>query len=61
MQVEVHLFWQAQPLLLTNVQDTFQKGDLYCVQLLDGTIHKFPLQHVYRIIEYRLLDMATKR
>ncbi|MFA6604201.1 MAG: hypothetical protein WCT10_05215 [Patescibacteria group bacterium] len=61
MQVEIQMFWQSQPLLLANVQDTFQQGDLYCVKLFDGAIQKFPLQHIYRIIEYPIPGMVAKR
>jgi hypothetical protein len=61
MQVSIYLIWQTQPMLFSGVQDTFQKGDLYCVHMMDGTIHKFPLLHILYVTEYRLVEMPTKR
>jgi hypothetical protein len=59
MTVEVHLYTQAQPMIIHNVRNTYQKGDLYCVMLLDGPqvgqangVYKFPLQHIFRVKEY---------
>lgn len=50
--VLVHLFTQSEPMLLENVKNTYQKGDLFCVLLEDGvTAYKYPLMHIFRIIE----------
>lgn len=52
MIVTIHLYLQAQPIVLTDVRNTYQKGDLYCVMLNDGkTVHKFPVIHIFRAIE----------
>lgn len=52
MEIRVHLYSQSEPVVMTDVQNAYQKGDLYCVMLNDGkTVHKFPLQHIFRITE----------
>jgi hypothetical protein len=52
MKVSVHLYTQAQPVEIEGVRNTYQKGDFFCVMLADiTTIHKFPLQHIFRIKE----------
>lgn len=52
MKVEIHLKLQAKPIVMENVKNTYQKGDLYCV-MLDGAkiVHKFPLRDLFRVIE----------
>ena len=56
MKVSVHLYTQAQPVHLSDVRNTYQKGDLFCVMLKDNSVHKFPLQHIFRIIESGTAD-----
>jgi hypothetical protein len=52
MKVLVHLYTQSQPVVIEDACNCYQKGDLYCVMLNDKeTAHKFPLQHIFRIIE----------
>lgn len=51
MNVEVHLYSQSQPIILVNVRNAYVKDGLYCVMFQDRTAHKFPLQHIFRIIE----------
>ncbi|MBI2064032.1 MAG: hypothetical protein HYT65_03525 [Candidatus Yanofskybacteria bacterium] len=52
MEVRVHLYTQSEPVVMTDVRNAYQKGDLYCVMLNDGkTVYKFPLQHIFRIKE----------
>lgn len=58
MTVEIHLYSQSQPIVIQNVRNTYQKGDFYCVMLLDGPqvgqhngVQKFPLQHIFRVKE----------
>lgn len=51
MEVQVHLYTQSEPVTLTEAKNAYQKGDLYCVMLTDGTVQKFPLQHIFRVIE----------
>ena len=55
MEVRVHLYTQSEPVVITDVKNAYQKGDLYCVMLNDGlTVCKFPIQHIFRIIERRV-------
>ncbi len=52
MEVQVHLYTQSKPVVMIDVRNAYQKGDLYCIMLNDGmTVYKFPLQHIFRIKE----------
>lgn len=52
VRVTVHLYSQSQPIVMDNVHNTYQKGTLFCVLFEDGrTVHKFPIEHIFRIIE----------
>jgi len=50
-EVHVHLYSQSNPVVIKDVRNAYQKGDLYCVMQSDGTTYKFPLQHIFRIKE----------
>jgi hypothetical protein len=50
-RVQVHLYSQAQPVEITDVRNTYQKGDLFCVLKHNGSVQKFPLMHVFRVTE----------
>jgi hypothetical protein len=53
-KVIVHLFTQSEPMVFEGVVNTYQKGDLFCVLLeKEHATYKFPLVHVFRIIETR--------
>ena len=50
--VKVHLYSQSEPVIIEDCRTTYQKGDLFCVMKNDKrTVYKFPLQHIFRIIE----------
>lgn len=52
IKVSVHLYSQGQPVVITDVENTYQKGDMYCVrQYPNGTCYKFPLMHIFRVTE----------
>lgn len=51
MTVNVHLYTQSQPVVLENVVNCYQKGDLYCILKDNGDVYKFPLIHIFRIKE----------
>lgn len=51
-KVEVHLYSQSEPILVECVRNTYTKGPLYCVLKTDGTVDKFPVEHVFRIREH---------
>ena len=51
IKVTVHLREQSQPIEYPEVVNTYQKGDLYCVYLEGEIVHKFPLEHIWRVIE----------
>lgn len=50
MKVEIHLNEQSQPIVVENVINTYQKGDLFCVYCKDE-VYKFPINHIFRIKE----------
>ena len=49
--VLVHMLFQSSPIVIREVKNTYQKGDLFCVMQEDGSVFKFPLQHIFRIKE----------
>jgi len=50
-KVEVWLYQTSEPLVFA-AHSTYQKGDLFCVyDAVDGMVRKFPLQHIFRIVE----------
>lgn len=50
MKVIVHLENQSQPMELDAV-NAYQKGDMFCVYLTNGSVYKFPLMKIFRVIE----------
>jgi len=61
MQVTIELLWQTQPLMFDKVRDTYQRGDMFCIHLLDDVIHKFPVQNIYRVTEYPGIGMPAQQ
>ena len=51
MRVEIHLYTQSEPVVIDEARNAYTKGPLYCVMQGDGTVQKFPLEHVFRIKE----------
>lgn len=51
MTVEVHLYLQSEPIVITDVKNAYVKGPLYCVMAISGTVYKFPIEHIFRIKE----------
>lgn len=51
MTIHVHLYSQSQPVEIVAVRNTYTKDGLYCVMTTAGTVYKFPLQHIFRIME----------
>lgn len=51
MTIEIHLKHQSQPVTCKKVRNAYQKGDLYCVMYVDGSVDKFPIADVFRIRE----------
>lgn len=50
--VDVHLYSQSTPIRIERVRNTYTKGPLYCVMLLDSlVVYKFPVEHIFRITE----------
>lgn len=50
--VEVHLLHQSEPVVIDNARNAYVKAGLYCVLKADGTVDKFPIEHVFRIREH---------
>lgn len=51
-KVSVHLYSQSQPITIEEVRNTYQKGDLFCIMQSTGKVIKFPLLHIFRIVEH---------
>ena len=53
MRVEIHLSDQAQPIVRTNVRNTYVKDSLFCVLLEDDPlrVEKYPIADIFRITE----------
>lgn len=49
--VWVHLYQQSEPVVIAGVRNTYTKGPLYCVLRFDGTVDKFPVEHIFRVRE----------
>jgi hypothetical protein len=49
-KVEVWLYETSEPLVY-NAKSTYTKGPLYCVYCEDGNVIKFPVMHIFRIVE----------
>ena len=50
-KVLVHLYSQSKPLKYEGVLNAYTKTGLYCIMLNEHTVHKFPLKHIFRIVE----------
>jgi len=62
MEVKIHLRDQAEPVVIGNVRNAYQKGDLYCVMLVDSQIvYKYPIQHIFRITESQAHDDSRSK
>jgi hypothetical protein len=48
--VQVHLLSQSQPIEREAI-NTYTKDGLFCVYLRDGTVEKYPLVGIFRIVE----------
>ena len=61
MQIKVHLLHQSKPVVIDNVRNSYQKGDLFCVMTTDGKVQKFPIVHLFRVVEeWGSQDTETK-
>lgn len=49
--VSIHLYSQSEPIVISGVVNTYQKGDLFCVMRQPNVVDKFPIQHIFRITE----------
>lgn len=50
MKIELQLKESSQPIVLENVINSYQKGDMYCFYVGD-IVYKFPLANIWRIKE----------
>lgn len=51
MKVRIRLDRTSQALEL-NAQNTYQKGDMFCVLLEDGSVKKYPLANIFEVHEF---------
>lgn len=50
--VDVHLLHQSSPVTRDDVLNTYTKDGLFCVMRKDGTVEKYPVLHIFRVIEH---------
>ncbi len=49
-KVEVWLYQSSEP--LTHIaKSTYQKGSMFCIYCEDGNVVKYPIEHIFRVIE----------
>lgn len=51
MIIAVHLLSQAKPVVHENIKNAYTKDGLYCLMCKDGTVYKYPLVNIFRVIE----------
>jgi hypothetical protein len=54
-RVYVHLYSQSEPVIISDVLNTYTKDGLFCVLLdddKDQKVYKFPIMHIFRITEF---------
>lgn len=51
MTIRIHLLHQSLPVERTDVRNAYTKDGMYCVLLDDGIVEKYPLVHIFRVIE----------
>jgi hypothetical protein len=50
MKVELYLNETSQPIVYTNVINTYQKGFMFCIY--EGKlVHKYPRDKIWRVVE----------
>jgi len=61
MLVKVHLLAASAPVEHRDVRNTYQKGDMFCVMREDLTVYKYPITHIFRVVEMGPLDEGEGR
>jgi hypothetical protein len=51
MRVSIHLVSQSQPIVRSDAMNTYVKAGLFCVYRSDGTVEKYPLESLFRVVE----------
>ena len=51
IEVVVQLKEVSQAIEYKEVINFYQKGDLLCIQMSNGKVHKYPIHDVFRIIQ----------
>lgn len=49
--VKVHLLPASEPVEHRDVRNAYQNGAMYCVMLEDLTVYKYPIAHIFRVVE----------
>jgi biotin synthase-like enzyme len=48
--VEVWLYQTSEP-IVHEAKNTYQKGSMFCVYCTNGKVYKYPIEHIFRIVE----------
>jgi hypothetical protein len=50
-RVEIHNLDQGRPIIRTDAVNTYVKAGLFCLYRADGRVEKYPIHHIFRIVE----------
>jgi len=50
-KVMVWFYETSEPIIIINALNTYQKGDFYCVYCDDERVFKYPIMHIFRVVE----------
>ncbi len=51
LSIDIQFHRSSQPIRYTNVIDCYQKEALFCLYLDGGIVHKYPIDHIFRIVQ----------
>lgn len=52
MRVEIRFQLSSREVVWTEVESTYQKGDLFCARMKDGLTVKYPLASIFDVREF---------
>lgn len=52
LKVELWLHKLSTPIICTEVKSTYEKGSFYVIQSKDNKYSKYPIQDIFRVVEY---------
>lgn len=59
--MKVEIIFKTTGAQVWEVDDHYEKGSFYCLQLHDGTIRKFPTQNISSVSHLHRAHVGTRR